>query len=187
MCRIWITATCISSLAGLQLCLKHSQEQMLNQCTANSQKQVKSAQSDKSSRYEDKSTTGGDLFQASMLPEQYKSERRACLAHADLAHKLVLVAVHPSQLANVSKGVLQAICQLESINVAQPKLDVGIHNQLRQPQDLPAAPLRVTRKFFRLATMLGCGHPKLNLGCRLWAARGDSYTQLRMQNYACVA
>ncbi len=36
------------------------------------------------------------------------------------------------------KGVLQAICKLESIHIAQAELDVGIHDQLGEPQDLTA-------------------------------------------------
>ena len=39
------------------------------------------------------------------------------LAHADLPHQFVLVAVHPRQLPHVSKRVLDPICQLgERIN-----------------------------------------------------------------------
>lgn len=34
--------------------------------------------------------------------------------------------------------VLQAICQLEGINIAQPELDIGIHHQLGQPQNFSA-------------------------------------------------
>lgn len=39
------------------------------------------------------------------------------LAHSDLPHKFVLVSIHSGKLANVSKDILEAICQLESINV----------------------------------------------------------------------
>jgi hypothetical protein len=42
------------------------------------------------------------------------------LAHADLAHQLVLVAVHARQLAHVAERVLQPVSQLERVNVAQP-------------------------------------------------------------------
>lgn len=34
-------------------------------------------------------------------------------AHPDLSHQLVLVAVHPCQLTNVGKDVLQPIGQLQ--------------------------------------------------------------------------
>jgi hypothetical protein len=36
------------------------------------------------------------------------------------------VPVHPCQSANVRKNVLQGISQLESINIAETELDVGI-------------------------------------------------------------
>lgn len=35
------------------------------------------------------------------------------LAHPDLSHQLVLVAIHASQLTHMGKDVLQAICQLQ--------------------------------------------------------------------------
>ena len=38
----------------------------------------------------------------------------------------------------MGEGVLQAICQLESIHIAQPELDIGVHHQLGQPQNLSA-------------------------------------------------
>ena len=44
------------------------------------------------------------------------------LAHAHLAHELVLVAVHAGQLAHVTEYVLEAISQLEGIHVAQAEL-----------------------------------------------------------------
>ena len=44
------------------------------------------------------------------------------LAHANLSHKTVLVSVHASKLAHVRKGVLQAVGQLERIDVAQAVL-----------------------------------------------------------------
>ena len=34
-------------------------------------------------------------------------------AHANLPHQFVLVAVHASELAHVSKDVLETVCQLE--------------------------------------------------------------------------
>ncbi len=68
------------------------------------------------------------------------------LAHADLAHQLVLVTVHASELANVTEGVLQAISQLEGIDVAQPKLNVGIDNQLGESEDLQVEGRRGTTK-----------------------------------------
>ena len=60
------------------------------------------------------------------------------LAHADLPHQLVLVAVHAGELPHVCKGVLQPVRQLEGIHIAQPELHIGVHYQLGQPQDLSA-------------------------------------------------
>lgn len=36
------------------------------------------------------------------------------------------------------EGVLQAICKLEGIHIAQPELYIGVHHQLGQPQNLSA-------------------------------------------------
>ena len=44
------------------------------------------------------------------------------LAHADLAHQAVLVAVHTSQLAHMREDVLQAVSELEGVDVAKPGL-----------------------------------------------------------------
>ena len=61
------------------------------------------------------------------------------LTHPDLAHQLVLVSVHASQLPHMRKSVLQPICQLEGVYISQAELDIGIHNQLCQSQNLSAA------------------------------------------------
>ena len=42
------------------------------------------------------------------------------------------------ELPHVAEGVLQAVCQLEAVHVAQAELDVGVHNQLGEAQDLQA-------------------------------------------------
>ena len=42
------------------------------------------------------------------------------LAHADLPHQLVLVAVHSRQLPHMSKRVLDPVCQLEKEHNKQP-------------------------------------------------------------------
>ena len=60
------------------------------------------------------------------------------LAHPDLPHELVLVSVHASELSHMREGVLQAICKLEGIHIAQPELYIGVHHQLGQPQNLSA-------------------------------------------------
>ena len=57
------------------------------------------------------------------------------LAHANLPHQLVLVAVHARQLADVGENVLQSIRQLEGIDVVQTVLDVRVNDELRQTQD----------------------------------------------------
>ena len=54
--------------------------------------------------------------------EMQGQARGARLAHADLSHQLVLVAVHAGELAHVAEGVLQPIRQLERIHIAQPEL-----------------------------------------------------------------
>lgn len=58
-------------------------------------------------------------------------------AESYLPHQLVLVTVHASELPHMSECVLEAICQLERIHIAQPVLHVGINNQLRQAKNLP--------------------------------------------------
>ena len=57
-------------------------------------------------------------------------------AHPDLPHQLVLVTVHASELANVSEDILHSIGELESVDISQAILDVGVDNQLRQTKDL---------------------------------------------------
>ena len=58
------------------------------------------------------------------------------LAHAHLAHQAVLVPVHARQLPDVREAVLQAVRQLVRVDVAQSELDVAVHDDLRQAQDL---------------------------------------------------
>ncbi len=80
-------------------------------------------------------------------------ECEAHLAHPDLPHQLVLVSVHAGQLSHMGEGVLQAICQLESIYIAQPELDIGVHHQLGEPQNLSAQMERIAKP--RLLPLLG--------------------------------
>ena len=70
------------------------------------------------------------------------------LAHPDLLHQLVLVPVHAGQLAHVRHGVLQPVRQLEGVHVVESVLHVGVHQQLRQPQDLTTQVERVTESGF---------------------------------------
>ena len=60
------------------------------------------------------------------------------LAHAHLSHQTVLVAVHTRQLTHVGKDVLQAVCKLEGIYIAQSELHVRVHHQLCEAHDLSA-------------------------------------------------
>ena len=53
-----------------------------------------------------------------------------------LSHELVLVAIHASELADMSECVLQAVCQLEGIDVAKTVLHMGVDNKLCETQDL---------------------------------------------------
>lgn len=50
------------------------------------------------------------------------------LAHSDLSHKLVLVPVHPRQLTNVSKRILQPISQLEGIHISKTILYMRVNS-----------------------------------------------------------
>ena len=66
-------------------------------------------------------------------------------AHADLPHQLVLVPVHARQLAHMRKDVLQCICQLERVGIAEPVLHVRVDDELGQAQDLAAEVERVAK------------------------------------------
>lgn len=48
---------------------------------------------------------------------------------------LILVTVHPREGTDMSEDVLQSIGKLESINVAKPKLNMRINDELGEPQD----------------------------------------------------
>lgn len=60
------------------------------------------------------------------------------LAHPDLPHQLVLVAVHAGQLADMREYVLQPVGQLERVHVVEAVLDVRVDDQLREAEDLAA-------------------------------------------------
>jgi hypothetical protein len=55
--------------------------------------------------------------------------------HSDLSHELVLVTVHARQGANVRKGILKSVRELEGVNIAKAVLDMGINDKLRQTQN----------------------------------------------------
>lgn len=59
-------------------------------------------------------------------------------AHSDLSHQFVLVAIHASQLADMSENVLQTVRQLESVHIVQPILNVRIDDQFGEAQNFPA-------------------------------------------------
>lgn len=75
------------------------------------------------------------------------------LGHPDLPHELVLVAVHARQLADVRKGELQPVGELEGVDVAEPVLDVRVDDELGQAQNLAAEMERVAEA--RLLALLG--------------------------------
>lgn len=56
----------------------------------------------------------GDFWDGTYRVEAIVSEMFQVLAHPDLPHQLVLVAIHTSQLANMGKDILQSICQLQN-------------------------------------------------------------------------
>mmetsp|Transcript_736 Transcript_736/g.1704 ORF Transcript_736/g.1704 Transcript_736/m.1704 type:complete len:700 (-) Transcript_736:62-2161(-) len=60
------------------------------------------------------------------------------LAHADLPHQPVLVPVHAGELPHVAEDVLQAVGELEGVDVAEAELHVGVDDQLGEAQDLAA-------------------------------------------------
>ena len=65
------------------------------------------------------------------------------LAHADLAHEAVLVAVHAGELPDMAEGVLEAVSELEGVDVAQAELDVAVYHQLGEAEDLTANCTRI--------------------------------------------
>mmetsp|Transcript_26458 Transcript_26458/g.83860 ORF Transcript_26458/g.83860 Transcript_26458/m.83860 type:complete len:710 (-) Transcript_26458:29-2158(-) len=75
------------------------------------------------------------------------------LAHAHLPHQPVLVPVHAGQLPHVGKDVLQAIGELEGIDVTQTELHVTVDDQLCQTHDLAAQVEGVAEP--RLLALLG--------------------------------
>jgi hypothetical protein len=52
------------------------------------------------------------------------------LHHAHLPHELILVPVHACRGTNVRKDILQAVGQLEGVDIAATKLNVRIDNEL---------------------------------------------------------
>ena len=73
-------------------------------------------------------------------------------AHADLPHQFVLVTVHSGELADVGEDVLEPIGQLESIDIVQSILNVGVDNELCKSQNFTTQMESVTET--RLLTLL---------------------------------
>jgi hypothetical protein len=73
--------------------------------------------------------------------------------HSNLSHEPILVSVHTCQLPNVREDVLEAICQLEGLDVSQAVLDMRINDQLGHAKDLTTQMEGVTEA--RLLTLLG--------------------------------
>lgn len=70
------------------------------------------------------------------------------LAQSNLPHQLILVAVHASELAHVSKGILQPIGKLECIHIPQPVLNMGINHQFGKTEDLTAKMKSIAKSAF---------------------------------------
>lgn len=66
------------------------------------------------------------------------------LAHSDLPHESILVAVHARQLPDMVEGVLKAIGELVGIEVPQPVLDVRVDDQLGEAEDFPREVERIS-------------------------------------------
>mmetsp|Transcript_6179 Transcript_6179/g.20144 ORF Transcript_6179/g.20144 Transcript_6179/m.20144 type:complete len:665 (-) Transcript_6179:1552-3546(-) len=60
------------------------------------------------------------------------------LALAHLPHEPILVAVHPGELADVGEDVLEAVRELEGVDVSEAILHHRVDDELRQSQDLSA-------------------------------------------------
>lgn len=77
-----------------------------------------------------------DVFTYSIEP--VVDQMLEILAHSDLSHQFVLVAVHASELAHMREYVLQPVRQLERVYVIQAVLDVRVHDQFCEAEDLAA-------------------------------------------------
>ena len=60
------------------------------------------------------------------------------LAHPDLSHEFVLVSVHAGEGTNMCENVLECVGELECIDIAKTVLNVGVHDELGQTQNLTA-------------------------------------------------
>ena len=60
------------------------------------------------------------------------------LHHPNLPHQLVLVLIHSSQGTNMCKNVLQSVCELECVDIAETELHVGIDDEFCKSEDFMA-------------------------------------------------
>ena len=67
--------------------------------------------------------------------EAVVDEMLEILAHADLPHQLVLVAIHSCQLTHVREDILETVRQLEGVDVAETILHVTVDDELGKTQD----------------------------------------------------
>ena len=84
---------------------------------------------------EERGCGSGGVRVCSYSVESVVDDMLEVLAHANLPHQLVLIAIHPCQLADVGKGVLQTISQLECIHVTKAILDVGVNYQFGESKN----------------------------------------------------
>lgn len=75
------------------------------------------------------------------------------LAHTDLLHKLVFISVHTGQLTDVSEHVLKTVSKLESVDITETELNVGVNNELGETKDFSTKVESVTKS--RLLSLFG--------------------------------
>ena len=76
------------------------------------------------------------------------------LGHPHLPHQSIFITVHPCQLAHVRKDVLEAVSELEGLDVAKAILNVRIYDQLGEAKDLSAKVEGIAEA--RLLSLLSC-------------------------------
>lgn len=70
------------------------------------------------------------------MKERETHDMLEILAHPNLSHKLVLVAIHSRQLTDVGEHELKTIGELEGVDVAETVLDMRIDDELGEAEDL---------------------------------------------------
>lgn len=74
------------------------------------------------------------------------------LAHTNLLHELVFVAVHAGQLSNMGEYVLNTVGKLKCVDISQAVLDMGVNDEFGEAQDFTTQVEGVTEA--RLFTLL---------------------------------